>query len=321
MAWPPTRILCLTEESVETLYLLGEESRIAGITPDAARPPRARGEKPRVAAWGEGDLPAALALRPDLALAAADLQAGFAAELARAGAPAHIFHPRDLRGALDMIRAIGALVGAQDRAAALVDGLEERMEAMRAAPPPRRPRVWAEQWDAPLMAAPPWVSELIEIAGGEDVALHLRRAAESHERIVTAAEIADARPELILASWRGKRVRPGRIANRPGWALCPAVLNGLVMDLPAPIFLSPGPGMLTEGLARIRAGVMAAAERDPAPALPGAEAEPPPLSRPGLAEAEPPRPGRPGLAEAAGPAPAAAKGRARNRRRSLWKRP
>jgi iron complex transport system substrate-binding protein len=170
----------------------------------------------------------------------------------------HSFNQHDVQGIFDMTACVGAMVGRPDRAAALIDGWREKIEAMRANPPARRPRVWFEEWDEPLIAGLGWVMELIEIAGGIDIVSHLRHVRSTRERIVTAAEIAAARPELILASWSGKRVRPERIAARPGWNLLPAVRHNLVKEIKAPLLLAPGPAALTDGLDLIRTAVLEA---------------------------------------------------------------
>lgn len=259
MAWPPERIVCLTEETAETLYLLGEEDRIVGVTGYAVRPERIRAEKPRIAAFTSADIPKILALKPDLVLLFSDLQAEIGAELSRAGVQTHHFNQRDVAGIFDMVATLGALVGRPERAAALIESWRLRIGAMRAARPARRPLVWFEEWDEPLIAGIGWVGELIEIAGGRDLTDHLRNAHAARERIVPPDMIRDSRPDLILASWCGKKVRPARIAERPGWGLIPAVQNGLVREIKSPLVLAPGPAALTDGLDEIRAAVLAAA--------------------------------------------------------------
>jgi iron complex transport system substrate-binding protein len=253
--FPPERIVCLTEETVETLYLLGEDRRIVGVTGYAVRPPRVRREKPRVAAFTSADLPKVLALEPDLVLAFSDLQADIVAELIRAGVAVHAFNQRDVAGILAMIRTLGALVGAAERAGRLADGYARRLEALAAAPPERRPRVWFEEWDAPLIAGIGWVSELIAIAGGQDVCAELAARPAARDRIVDPQAVAAAAPEVILASWCGKKVRPERIAARPGWEGVPAVREGRIHEIRSPLILSPGPAALTDGLDAIRAAL------------------------------------------------------------------
>src|SRR5690349_11957714 len=167
----PERIVCLTEETTETLYLLGEERRIVGISGYTVRPARARKEKPRVSAFISADVPKILALSPDLVLTFSDLQADIVAELIRRGVAVHAFNQRDLAGIFAMIRTLGALVGASAKAEALAGTLEQRLAEVRAgaAQLPRRPRVYFEEWDEPMIAGIGWVSELVAVAGGTDV--------------------------------------------------------------------------------------------------------------------------------------------------------
>ncbi|EPX82234.1 cobalamin-binding protein [Salipiger mucosus] len=248
----PERIVCLTEETVETLYLLGEEDRIAGVSGYAVRPPRVRREKPRVGAFTSADIPRILALEPDLVLTFSDLQADIAAELIRAGVAVHAFNQRDVAGILAMIRTLGRLVGAAARAEALAAGYEARIAEMRAAPPAHRPRVWFEEWDEPLISGIGWVSELIGIAGGEDIFPELARAQAATGRIVDPEAVIARAPEIILGSWCGKKVRPERIMSRPGWEATPAVRAGAVHEIKSPLILQPGPAALTDGLDALR---------------------------------------------------------------------
>ena len=253
--FPPERIVCLTEETVETLYLLGEEERIVGVSGYAVRPSRVRREKPRVSAFTSADLPKILALRPDLVLAFSDLQAAIAADLARAGLAVHLFNQRDLAGIFAMIRTVGALVGAAAKAEALAAGLEARVATVARAAGPVRPRVYFEEWDEPMIAGIGWVSELIEVAGGRDMFAHLRGAQAAKDRIVTGEAVIAAAPEVILASWCGKKVVPARIAGRPGWDAIPAVRTGRIVEIKSPLILQPGPAALTDGLDAIRAAL------------------------------------------------------------------
>ncbi|WP_018259604.1 cobalamin-binding protein [Methylobacterium sp. WSM2598] len=261
--FPPERIVCLTEETVETLYLLGEEHRIVGVSGYAVRPPRVRREKPRVSAFTSADLPKILALSPDLVLAFSDLQAGIAADLARAGIAVHLFNQRDVAGILAMIRTLGALVGAPGRAEDLARGYEERLGRVAAEAEGRpRPRVYFEEWDDPLISGIGWVSELIGVAGGQDVFPDLARQAAAKDRIVSPDAVVAAAPEVILASWCGKKVVPSRIAARPGWSAIPAVARGRITEVKSPLILQPGPAALTDGLDAIRAALRPA---DPSP--------------------------------------------------------
>lgn len=247
--FPPARIVCLTEETVETLYLLGEEHRIVGVSGYAVRPARVRREKPRVSAFTTANLPKILALDPDLVLTFSDLQAPIAAELVRAGIAVHAFNQRDVAGILAMIRTIGALVGITEKAEQLAQTYEARLAEV-AALARRRPRqrVYFEEWDDPLISGIGWVSELIEIAGGEDVFARLRACKSATERIVTSEAVIAAAPDIVLASWCGKKVVRDKICSRPGWDAIPAVRNGRVIEIKSPLILQPGPAALTDGL-------------------------------------------------------------------------
>jgi iron complex transport system substrate-binding protein len=262
MAWPPERIVCLTEETVETLYLLGQDHRIVGVTGYAVRPPQVRREKPRVGAFTSADVPKIRALAPDLVLTFSDLQADIAAALIREGLAVHAFNQRDVAGILDMIRTLGALTGVPDRAAALVASYEARLAAVAAEAPARRPRVWVEEWDDPLISGIGWVSELVAIAGGDEVFPDLARQPAAKDRIVAPEAVVAAAPEVILASWCGKKVRPERIAARPGWGSIPAVRQGRIHEIKSPLILQPGPAALTDGLDAIRAALFPAAVRE-----------------------------------------------------------
>lgn len=253
--FPPERIVCLTEETVETLYLLGEDHRIVGVSGYAVRPARVRREKPRVGAFTSADIPKILALDPDLVLTFSDLQAEIAAELIRAGVAVLAFNQRDVAGILAMIRTLGALVDAAERAGQLADRYARRLEEIAANAPDHRPAVWFEEWDEPLISGIGWVSELIGIAGGRDIFGHLAAERAAKDRIVAPERVAAAAPEVILASWCGKKVRPERIAARPGWETVPAVRAGRIHEIKSPLILQPGPAALTDGLDAIRAAL------------------------------------------------------------------
>jgi iron complex transport system substrate-binding protein len=247
--FPPRRIVCLTEETVETLYLLGEEDRIVGVSGYAVRPPRVRQEKPRVSAFISADIPKILALGPDLVLTFSDLQAPIAADLIRAGVAVHAFNQRDIAGILAMIRTLGALVGAVAKAEALAQHLESRLADIAALARGRpRPRVYFEEWDQPLISGVGWVSELIGIAGGEDVFAELREQKSAKDRIVSSEAVIAAAPDVILKSWCGKKVVQRRICERPGWGAVPAVQNSWIFEIKSPLILQPGPAALTDGL-------------------------------------------------------------------------
>src|SRR5262245_42674597 len=254
----PERIVCLTEETTETLYLLGEDARIVGISGFTVRPPRARREKPKVSAFTSAKIDRIVALRPDLVLAFSDLQAGIAAELARAGVEVHLFNHRSVDELLRMVRMLGGLVGCESKAAALADRLAAGVEATRAAAArlPRRPRVYFEEWDEPLIAGIRWVGELVEAAGGENCFADLAGNALGRDRIIAnASEVVRRAPDIILGSWCGKKFRPEKVAARPGWDAIPAVRDGELHEVKSSIILQPGPAALTDGLAEIHAHI------------------------------------------------------------------
>jgi len=254
--FPPRRIVCLTEETVETLYLLGEQDRIVGVSGYAVRPPQVRREKPRVSAFISADIPKILALEPDLVLAFSDLQAAIVADLVRAGVAVHVFNQRDIKGILAMIRTLGALVGAAGRAELLAAGFEARLAEVAATPRPApKPKVYFEEWDDPLISGIGWVSELIEIAGGEDLLPQLRLQQSATDRIISPDTVRDAAPDVILASWCGKKVVPDRIRKRPGWETIPAVRDNRIVEIKSPLILQPGPAALTDGLDAIVAAL------------------------------------------------------------------
>jgi iron complex transport system substrate-binding protein len=247
--FPPRRIVCLTEETVETLYLLGEQDRIVGVSGYAVRPPRVRREKPRVSAFVSADIPKILALEPDLVLAFSDLQADIVSDLVRAGVAIHVFNQRDIAGILAMIRTLGALVDAAERANQLASSYEKRLADIAATLRPLpRPRVYFEEWDDPLISGIGWVSELIELAGGEDILPSLRSQQAAKDRIISPDVVRIAAPDVILASWCGKKVVPDKIRKRPGWSEIPAVRNDRIVEIKSPLILQPGPAALTDGL-------------------------------------------------------------------------
>jgi iron complex transport system substrate-binding protein len=248
--YPPTRIVCLTEETVETLYLLGEESRIVGVSGYAVRPARVRREKPRVSAFISADFEKIIDLHPDLVLTFSDLQADIAAELIRRNVAVHAFNQRDVAGIFAMIRTLGALVGAQQRADALAASLEQRVEQVRAqaALLERRPRVYFEEWDDPMISGLRWVAELIEIAGGTEIFPDLSRSKNAKDRIVSLQDVIAAAPDIIVGSWCGKKFVPTKVALRDGFASIPAVRTGWLREIKSPLILQPGPAALTDGL-------------------------------------------------------------------------
>ena len=255
--FPPARIVCLTEETVETLYLLGEQDRIVGVSGYAVRPPQVRREKPRVSAFTSADIPKILSLEPDLVLTFSDLQAEIAAALIQAGIAVHAFNHRDLAGILAMIRTVGALVGAAEKADRLALQYACRLDAVAnaTAREPSKPKVYFEEWDDPLISGIGWVSELIEIAGGRDVFPQLRLRQAAKDRIVTSQDVVDAAPDVILASWCGKKVVAEKIKQRAGWSAIPAVRNNRITEIKSPLILQPGPAALTDGLDAILAAL------------------------------------------------------------------
>jgi iron complex transport system substrate-binding protein len=259
--FPPQRIVCLTEETVETLYLLGEQDRIVGISGYCVRPPEARRDKPRVSAFTSADIPKILDLKPDLVLSFSDLQADIVSVLIRRGVAVHAFNQRSVAEIFDMIRMLGAIVAAAE----LADGLANKLEAdladarSRAARLPCRPRVYFEEWDEPMISGIAWVSELIEVAGGMDIFFDRASGKSAQDRIVTTAEVVARMPDLIIGSWCGKKFRPEKVITRPGFAETPAVRNNAVHEIKSALILQPGPAALTVGLAQLQRHIEAAA--------------------------------------------------------------
>ncbi len=247
----PSRIVCLTEETTEALYLLGEDWRIVGISGFTVRPPRARREKPRVSAFTSAKLERIVALEPDLVLGFSDLQADIAADLVRRGLEVHVFNQRSVADILRMLRTLGGMVGCEAKTAALVAGLEAGLEEIRtsATALPRRPRVYFEEWDDPQISAIRWVSELIGIAGGDDVFPELACQPLGRDRIVAdPLEAVRRAPDIVFGSWCGKKFNPRALAARPGWQDVPAVRDGELHEVKSSIILQPGPAALTDGV-------------------------------------------------------------------------
>jgi iron complex transport system substrate-binding protein len=250
----PTRIVCLTEETTETLYLLGEGDRVVGISGYTVRPPEAR-QKPKVSSFLHARYEQIEALEPDLILTFSDLQAEITNDLVKRGYPVFTFNQRSVAEILQMIRMLGAMVGVADRATALADELAEGLEHIRTAAArfPTRPRVYFEEWDNPLISGIRWVDELVEIAGGEPLFPHLRAARLAKDRIVTDEQVIAGAPGVIIGSWCGKPVRKERIAARPGWDRIPAVQHHRIFEVKSTYILQPGPASLTEGVRQIHA--------------------------------------------------------------------
>jgi iron complex transport system substrate-binding protein len=249
MAFPPERIVCLTEETVETLYLLEEEWRIVGVSGYAVRPARVRKEKPRVSAFTSADIPKIVALQPDLVFTFSDLQAEIVATLIREGIEVHAFNQRSIAGILDMVRMVGAIAGKAEAGMRLAERLSCGLDAIRseAQKLPRRPRVYFEEWDDPMISGIGWVSEIVEAAGGMDVFAGRATGKSAKDRIVSAEQVIAAAPDIVIGSWCGKRFRPERVASRPGFDSVPAVKSGTLHEIKSPIILQPGPAALTDG--------------------------------------------------------------------------
>lgn len=252
--FPPTKIVCLNEETVETLYLLGEQDRIVGISGYVVRPPQARREKPLLSAFTSADMPKILALEPDLVLAFSDLQADIVADLIRRGIAVHAFNQRTIAGILDMICMLGAMVGASEQAEQLANGLTARIAeaSARSERLAARPRVFFEEWDDPLICGIGWVSELIAVAGGVDIFADRSVSAGAQGRIVTAEEVVARQPDLIIGSWCGKKFRSERVRARSGFESIPAVRDDAMFEIKSPLILQPGPAALTDGLAAMQ---------------------------------------------------------------------
>ena len=251
----PQRIVCLTTETVEVLYALGEQDRIAGISGYTVRPPQARKEKPKVYAFTTGDIEKILAVQPDLVLTFSDLQADIARDLIKAGVPVYAFNMRSVDDILGMIETLGRLVGAEAKASELVAELEAQIAATRAIAAERiaktghRPRVYFEEWDEPHITAVRWVSEMIEIAGGENIFTDRAASPLASDRILAdPLEVVRRDPEIIIGSWCGKHFRAEHISRRPGWSTVTAVQNGQMHEIKSAIILTPGPVAISEGL-------------------------------------------------------------------------
>jgi iron complex transport system substrate-binding protein len=248
----PQRIVCLTEETTETLYLLGEGDRVVGVSGYTVRPPEAR-QKPRISSFLHAKFDAIEALKPDLILAFSDLQADVTRELVVRGHMVVTFNQRSVDDILEMICMLGGIVGRPDRAERLAAELREGLDRIREQSRdwPRRPRVYFEEWNDPLISGIEWVEELVELAGGTPVFPELRHAL-AKDRIVTGDEVVRRDPEVIVASWCGKRVRPEAIVSRPGWKGISAVASGHVYEIKSALILQPGPAALTDGVKELR---------------------------------------------------------------------
>jgi iron complex transport system substrate-binding protein len=264
----PRRIICLTEETTETLYLLGAQDRIVGVSGYTVRPPEAR-QKPKVSAYINAKFDKILSLKPDLVFAFSDLQADIAAELIRRGVTVFTFNQRSIVEIMEMILTIGRIVGSADEAEQLVAKLRSDMDAIAqsASRFPYRPRVLFEEWYDPLISGIRWVDELIEIAGGAPIFTELRECQSAKDRILDPATVIDRDPQVIIGSWCGRQVKKDLIRARAGWASISAVRNDHIYEIKSAYILQPGPAALTEGLRQLHAILAHATGQEVDPAL------------------------------------------------------
>jgi iron complex transport system substrate-binding protein len=248
----PKRIVCLTEETTETLYLLGEGERVVGISGYTVRPPEAR-EKPKVSSFLHARYEKIEALQPDLILAFSDLQAEITNDLVKRGYPVFTFNQRSISEILQMIRVLAGIVGVAAKGEALAASLERGLDDIRerAAALPHRPKVFFEEWYDPLISGIRWTEELVRIAGGEPIFPELEHASLAKDRIVSSEQVIARQPDIIIGSWCGKPVRAARIAARAGWDAVPAVRNGHIYEVKSTYILQPGPAALTEGVRQL----------------------------------------------------------------------
>lgn len=250
----PRRIVCLTEETTEWLYLLGEEARIVGISGYTVRPRRAREEKPKVSAFLSAKTDRILALEPDCVFGFSDLQADIAAELVRQGVQVTVFNQRSVAEIFAMLMQVAAMVGRAEEGRERITGMQARLAAIEAAGRalPRRPRVFFEEWDEPHISAIRWVSELVGIAGGDDCFPELSlQSLGKHRIIADGAQIVARRPDIVIGSWCGKKFRAEKVAARPGWQEVPAVRDAQLFEVKSADILQPGPAALTDGVEQL----------------------------------------------------------------------
>ncbi len=247
------RIVCLTTETVEVLYALGEQSRIVGISGYTTRPAIARKEKPKVSAFITAKIDKILALKPDLVLGFSNLQADIASALIKAGVEVHVFNQRSVDEILRMILTTGMLVGALEKAQALVAELMQTIATVRETAKllPRKPIVYFEEWDEPMMCSIRWAAELIEMAGGQDCFPELMSQQSAANRIVTPQQVLARMPDIIIGSWCGKKFEAAQVMARPGWCNIPAVKNDFVREIKSADILQPGPSVITHGLLQL----------------------------------------------------------------------
>jgi iron complex transport system substrate-binding protein len=255
----PQRIVCLTEETTEWLYLLGQERRIVGISGYTVRPKRARQEKPRVSAFTSAKIDKILALQPDCVLGFSDMQADIASALIRAGVQVTIFNQRSVAEIFDVLFQVAAMVGQGEQGLILIQKMQDDLLAIQAlaASLPRRPKVYFEEWDTPPISAIRWVSELMGIAGGDDIFPELAAQSLGKNRIIAdGSEVVRRNPDIIIGSWCGKKFRPEQVAARAGWADVAAVKTEQLFEIKSPDILQPGPAALTDGVAQLHRIIM-----------------------------------------------------------------
>ena len=263
----PRRLVCLTEETTEALYLMGAESLVVGVSGFTVRPPQAR-KKPRVSSFLDANFERILELKPDLVLGFSDLQADIGRELCKRGVPVHLFNQRSVAEILQSLRVLGALIGRPEQGEALARTLTERLERAQAqaAQLPRRPRIFFEEWHEPLISGIRWCSELLELAGGEDVCVESRQSGGAQGRIFAPEEVARRDPEAVIASWCGRKARAEKIRARPGWSRVQAVRDDQLYEIKSSEILQPGPAALTDGLDQLLRIVHAVAHGQTLPA-------------------------------------------------------
>jgi len=251
MDYGPQRIVCLTEEPTEWLYLLGEERRIVGISGYTVRPPRAREEKPRVSAFLNARIDKIVELQPDCVIGFSDLQADIASQLIRKGIAVTIFNQRSVAEIFSMLYQLAAMVGQEARGLTLIQAMQQRLLAIERAAGKlkRRPRVFFEEWYDPHISAIAWVSELMGIAGGDDCFPELASQPMGKGRIIAdGSEIVRRNPDIIFGSWCGRKFRPEHVLGRAGWEGVNAVKNRQLFEIKSAEILQPGPAALTEGV-------------------------------------------------------------------------
>ena len=279
----PRRIVCLTEETTETLYLLGEDARIVGISGFTCRPKEARQQKPKVSAFTSAKIDKILDLRPDLVIGFSNLQANIAHDLIQAGVNVLVFNQRSVEEIFDMILMLARIVAVERAGAELVEQLRGELSRITAAATrfPRRPRVFFEEWMDPLISGIRWVDELMEIAGGEAVFPELRQQHSAKGRVVEPSAVVAANPEVIIASWCGRKVNKEQIRSRQGWQTIEAVRSGHIYEIKSTYILQPGPAALTEGVRQLHNILARVAQGEPAEGLEPLEALDPDLAKQG----------------------------------------